>query len=281
MTKEQELLMQIREGIKCLGDAVIAALSSGGSFALTTLDPPVDAPEAGGAVVLFNVTTGIIYIWDGTIWTAFTNGSINDYGLTSASPPVDPPGLYDPKVLVNLTGQTLYYWRESSNAWFSLGLYSVVDNAAYSSNWDFYPVTAPSKNAVYDEIQKNKVDQIGIVIDGGASVITTGQKGFVRVPYAATVTGWTIMETSDTPITGSIVVDIWKDTYANYPPTVGDSVAGSEKPTLSSAIKNQDLSLTTWGTGKNIALGDIIGFNVEATPANVKRVIVLLHVLRT
>jgi len=62
--------------------------------------------------------------------------------------------------------------------------------------------------------------------------------------------------------TGSIVVDVWKDTYANFPPTVADRIAGTERPTLSSATKNQDLSLSTWQT--SVTSGDIIAFNVDS-----------------
>ena len=96
----------------------------------------------------------------------------------------------------------------------------------------------------------------GITIDGGGNVITTGVKGYVEIPYNCTINSWTL--TSD--VSGSCVIDVWKDSYVNYPPT--DTIAGSEKPTLSSAIKNQDDNLTGWTT--SVTAGDIIGFNVES-----------------
>jgi hypothetical protein len=98
----------------------------------------------------------------------------------------------------------------------------------------------------------------GIVIDGGGNPITTGIAGDVIIPFAMTITSWTLVADQ----VGSIVIDVWKDIYANFPPTVGDSIAGSEKPTLSSVIKNQDLTLTTWTTA--VAAGDIIRFNVDS-----------------
>lgn len=98
----------------------------------------------------------------------------------------------------------------------------------------------------------------GITIDGGGSAITTGVKGYVRVPYAMTITEWELVADQS----GSIVIDVWKDTYANYPPTVADTIAGTEKPTLSSATKNQDTSLSSWTT--SVAAGDYIGFNVDS-----------------
>lgn len=105
----------------------------------------------------------------------------------------------------------------------------------------------------------------GIVIDGGGTVISSGIKGDVVVPYAMTINSWTIVSDQ----TGSIVIDVWKDLYDNYPPTAADSIAGSEKPTLSSSNKNQDLTLSTWSTG--VSAGDVIRFNVDSA-STVQRV---------
>lgn len=99
---------------------------------------------------------------------------------------------------------------------------------------------------------------ITYIIDGGGSAITTGVKGFLEIPFDFTITGWTLLADAS----GSIVIDVWKDTYANFPPVVGDTIAGSEKPTLSSVQKNQDLSLSTWTTA--ITAGDILAFNVDS-----------------
>ena len=96
----------------------------------------------------------------------------------------------------------------------------------------------------------------GVVIDGGGSAITTGNKGDVVIPYNMTISSWTIVADQ----TGNIVIDVLRSNYATFPPTV--SIAGSEKPTLSAASKNQDLSLSTWATG--ITAGDIVRFNVDS-----------------
>ena len=74
------------------------------------------------------------------------------------------------------------------------------------------------------------------------------------------------------------MVDVWKSTYANLPADASDTIAGSEKPTLSAAVKNQDLTLTTWTT--SVALGDWLGFNVDSA-STVKRVVVALRGTRT
>lgn len=96
------------------------------------------------------------------------------------------------------------------------------------------------------------------VIDGGGSVITTGQKGHLEIPFAMTITGWTLLGDQS----GSIVIDVWRDSYANFPPTVADTITGSEKPTLTAAQKNQDLTLSTWSP--LVTAGDILAFNVDS-----------------
>lgn len=115
------------------------------------------------------------------------------------------------------------------------------------------------------------VGTINYVIDGGGSAITTGSKGFVEIPFACTVNDWTIVADQS----GSIVVDVKRATYSNFPTTA--SIAGSEKPTLSSVQKNQDTSLSTWTT--SIAAGDILEFVVDSA-TTVQRVTLALQVTR-
>lgn len=99
----------------------------------------------------------------------------------------------------------------------------------------------------------------GITIDGGGSVITTGVKGYVRVPEAGTITKWTLLADQ----AGAIVIDIWKNTFANYPPTDVDSITGAAPPTLTASDDEaEDSTLTGWTT--EIVAGDIFGFNVDS-----------------
>lgn len=102
------------------------------------------------------------------------------------------------------------------------------------------------------------VREIPFIIDGAGSAITTGVKGYIRVPFNGTITGVTMLADQS----GSAVVDIWKDTYANYPPVDADSITASAVPTISTATKSQDTTLTGWTT--SITAGDILGFNVDS-----------------
>jgi len=70
------------------------------------------------------------------------------------------------------------------------------------------------------------ISTIGITIDGGGSAITTGQKGYIEVPFACTISRATTLADQS----GSIVIDVWKDTYANYPPVDADSITASAPP---------------------------------------------------
>jgi hypothetical protein len=109
-------------------------------------------------------------------------------------------------------------------------------------------------------------------IDGGGVDIVAGQRIDFEMPFAGTVTRWTIVA----DVAGSAVVDILRSTYANFPTMA--SISGTEKPTLSSAQKGQDTALTTWTTA--IAAGDILRANVDSA-TSVKRLTVTLWITRT
>ncbi len=116
---------------------------------------------------------------------------------------------------------------------------------------------------------------LGITIDGGGIAITTGVKGYLSVPFACTITANTLLSTDAAATVGSIVIDIWKDTYANYPPTIADTITASAKPTLSSANKSTDSTLTGWTVA--VAAGDVLAFNVDSA-TTVTRVTLVLAV---
>jgi hypothetical protein len=114
---------------------------------------------------------------------------------------------------------------------------------------------------------------IEFVIDGGGAAITTGIKGDLEIPFGCTIQAVTLLGDQ----TGSIVVDIWKDTYANFPPTDADSITASAPPTISSAVKGQDSTLTGWT--KTIGAGDILRFNVDSV-TDIQRATLSLKVVK-
>jgi hypothetical protein len=115
---------------------------------------------------------------------------------------------------------------------------------------------------------------IAFVIDGGGSAIATGAKGDLMIPFDCTLESATLLADQS----GSIVIDIWKDAYANYPPASADSITASAKPTLSSAAKSQDTTLTGWTT--SVSAGQTLRFNVDSA-ATLTRVTLILKAVRT
>jgi len=114
------------------------------------------------------------------------------------------------------------------------------------------------------------------VIDGGGSTIVTGIAGFLPVNFAGTITGWTVLSIDASVTTGAIVVDVWKDTYANYPPTDSDSITGATPPTITATNDTgQSTSVADWTTA--FASGDVFGFNVDSVTSLTKVVVALQY----
>jgi hypothetical protein len=116
---------------------------------------------------------------------------------------------------------------------------------------------------------------IVFVIDGGGVVIAANQTvDLPDLPAGATITGWTI--TADVSTTS--VVDIQRSTYANFPGSIA-SIAGTDKPSLTTAQKAQDTTLTGWGNA-TLAQGDCLRAIVSSNN-NAKRITVTLRVAWT
>ena len=142
-----------------------------------------------------------------------------------------------------------------------------------ATNNERFAVGASSQRLIArtDPTWEDDVVSINFSIDGGGATITTGIKGHVQIPYPMAFKDWGIFANQS----GTIVVDVWKDSFSNFPLTVSDTVAGSAKPTLSGNQANRDQVLTNWGS-KAVASGDILAFNVDSA-SNVQRVTVALH----
>jgi len=119
-----------------------------------------------------------------------------------------------------------------------------------------------------------KLVSITFVIDGVCAAIAPGEKGHLEIPFDCTIQRVT-MEADQT---GSVVVDIWKDIYANFPPTNADSITSATPPTITAAQKSQDAALTNWTT--SISAGDILAYNVDSC-SNITRVTVSLKAIKT
>lgn len=104
----------------------------------------------------------------------------------------------------------------------------------------------------------NNYRTVNFVIDGAGTTIATGFKGFVQIPFDCQIMEWTLLADR----TGSVVIDIWKDTYANFAPTVADTITAAAKPTITATNKATNSTLTGWTT--TITSGDVLAFNVDS-----------------
>lgn len=134
-------------------------------------------------------------------------------------------------------------------------------------------LTATEVEAALAELAALKTGAIEFLIDGGGSEIADGIAGWVQVPFACTITAVRLLA----DVSGSIVVDLWAEDYANYPPTDADTITASAVPTISSATKAQDATLTGWTT--SIAAGDVIYYNVDSC-TTIERCLVVLEYRR-
>jgi hypothetical protein len=114
------------------------------------------------------------------------------------------------------------------------------------------------------------IRNVGVNLDGQGFVITTGQKGYIRIPFDATITGWIIIADQ----VGECVFDIWK--LNGVKPTVANTITASSKPTLALTDTGALASSTTLsGWTVSVAAGDIIGWNLNSI-TTITRVILQL-----
>jgi hypothetical protein len=151
--------------------------------------------------------------------------------------------------------------------------FEMLDEDAMTSNSATKLASQQSIKA-YVDAGDNQVVGINFLIDGSGAAITTGIKGDIMIPFACTINQVNLLADQS----GSIAVDIWKDTYANFPPTDADTITASAVPTISSATKDEDATLTDWTTA--IAAGSILRFNVDSC-TTITRCTLVLKVTRS
>ena len=104
-----------------------------------------------------------------------------------------------------------------------------------------------------------------------ASAISSGDPDiFWSFPYAGTITGWRILGTPS----GSIQLDVWKDTYTNAMPTNTDSICNGHEPKITSAIKAEDTDLSDWSS-VSFTADDVFKVYVDSCSTMTKCVLML------
>lgn len=204
------------------------------------------------------------YYWDGAAWQALNGGS---GGITELTGDVTAgPGSGSQAATIANNAVTTAKVLNDNITYAKIQNVSATDrllgrDTASAGDIEEIPVSSGLEFSGGPGLRlttQARTRQIGITIDGGGSAITTGIKGDRTSPWTGTITGVRMLA----DISGSAVVDIWKDTFANYPPTVADTITAAAKPTISAATKSEDTTLTGWTT--SVTAGDTFRFNVDS-----------------
>lgn len=112
------------------------------------------------------------------------------------------------------------------------------------------------------------VHGISLLIGDGSSVIATGVKGSVEIPFACTIIAARVLSVDNT--SGSISIQLWKDSYANFPPTSADLI---DTFSITSGVKSEETGLSL-----SVAAGSIVLFNVNSV-TSMKQIMLSLWVV--
>jgi hypothetical protein len=153
---------------------------------------------------------------------------------------------------------------------------SYVAIAAHTAGASTQPGVGASWQTVWAILAiGHQYSAVEMVVAGFALPISSGLMGFEPIRFPCTIIEATLLADA----VGSCVVDIWKDTYGNFPPTDADSITSSSPPTLVSAIKSTDTALAGWTTA--LADGDVLAFNIDSISGSIRRLTLGLKVQRS
>jgi hypothetical protein len=243
----------------------LAALTSGNIIVGSASNVPTSVNPSGDVDVS---NTGVFSINSGVIVDADINASaaIAASKLSGVTTPSSTDTFTNKTFDANGTGNSITNIENADiSATAAIAITKIADGTA------FQRIRTNSGATANEFFTENAT--IAFVIDGGGSAITTGVKGYIPVGFDCQIDRVEVLADQ----TGSIVIDIWKDTYANYPPTDADSITASAVPTISSSNKDEDETLTGWTT--TISQGDILGFNVDSA-STITRATIALRVIK-
>lgn len=146
---------------------------------------------------------------------------------------------------------------DTSNKRIELANGAVLHGHSDAYSTETWNIDGATGNAQFDGVLQVDGGQIkgeqlwlGFAADGGGSVLGTGVRLRWLIPYNCQIVSdgsaaWMV----GLDQTGSIGLDLWVDTHANYPPTNADRISGtlgSQNPRVSAATKASSATLTGW-----------------------------------
>lgn len=246
-------------------------ISASGGGGGSNLNGSVSVTVDGGGSVLTAGTKGFIVLpHTGTVsgWSIVADqaGTVT-FDIEKAADGVIPTSLITPSGKPALAG-TQILRSSSTTGWTttSIAAYDVLEFLVTGTPTN---VTRATLQLHYD---RGTAGSFGTTVDGGGSVLTSGSKGFVVVPFACTLTGWSIVGDQS----GSVTFDLEKAVDGSIPTT---SITPSGKPALAGTQILRSSSTTGWTT-TSVAANDVIEFLVSGSPSNVTRATIQIHYTR-
>lgn len=265
---DADVTVNVREGWapRIVNNSIRALMAAVAKFR----DDISGALTTGGSSTAYTVTTNQVFtsLVDGlSIWLRFhvasgTNPTFAPDGR-AAKPLASVYGTALPTGAIGQGSIHKVTYNATDQKWIVAGRFA--DTLTSGSNPDLVAIEALSgtsgalkKTAANTWALDDGTSHLIHTHNNFGSTVTTGVKVDIPVPFACTITGAYLYADQ----TGSIVIDLWKDTHANYPPTDADSITASAPITISSSTKAEDTTLSGWTT--SVSAGDIIRVNVDS-----------------
>jgi hypothetical protein len=204
------------------------------------------ATPAPGSSIPNGVILALVYVGPGV--TSILNAQILDiasYGPYCVEAPTS----------ATTSGYVPQWSSTAKTLGTGLGVVTAIDATGYDTN---LPTEQAVRESLTTVINALNVRTIGLVMDNGGYPLVAGTIYRMKVDYGGTIQTVELVANQ----TGSIVIDIWKKAYASLPATVSDTITASAKPTLSSALTYQDVTLSGWT--KTITAGDYLYFKIDS-----------------
>jgi hypothetical protein len=119
---------------------------------------------------------------------------------------------------------------------------TLTNDSATPGNSKYYGTNSGGTRGYFSlPVAAAQTFSVTLVVDGSGSVMSSGTKNPIKIPYGGTLTGWLLIGSPS----GSVTVDIFRAANGAGLPVTSIVGAGT-KPSLSSAVENSSTNFTSW-----------------------------------